>query len=184
MNDKTAVPMTDERALDIFARVAKSGIAMGLAAQAEAAHEYLATRLRSAAEPVADARDETMVELFPGLPKIPRWTLTYANELSAYMAANHPGFWAITGVQGRDHRPDEDVSAARAPPPRPDPPEVDEAMVERVAEVLYEDATDEPWTVAGVEHDIADRVYYRELARAALTAALKPAAGSGGSDAP
>lgn len=40
-----------------------------------------------------------------------------------------------------------------------------EVMVERIAAILYTDATDEPWAVAGVEHDLPDRESYRELAR-------------------
>jgi addiction module HigA family antidote len=52
------------------------------------------------------------------------------------------------------------------------PAAVDEAMVERIAALLYEEATDEPWAVAGVEHPGPDRDYYRGLARkvAALSA--------------
>ncbi|WP_313256389.1 hypothetical protein [Stenotrophomonas acidaminiphila] len=45
------------------------------------------------------------------------------------------------------------------------------AACERIAAMLYEEATDEPWTVAGVEHEIPDRAYYRELARRVLDAA-------------
>src|SRR5690606_35622972 len=41
------------------------------------------------------------------------------------------------------------------------PAAVDEAMVERIAALLYEEATDEPWTVAGAEHPGPDRDYYR-----------------------
>lgn len=41
---------------------------------------------------------------------------------------------------------------------------VDEAMVERIAALLYEEATDEPWIVAGIEHPGHDRDYYRGLA--------------------
>lgn len=56
---------------------------------------------------------------------------------------------------------------------------VDEAMVERIAALLHEEATDEPWTVAGVEHPGPDRDYYRGLARkvAALAAAPQQPAG-------
>lgn len=49
------------------------------------------------------------------------------------------------------------------------PQERDE-VIERVAALLYQEATDEPWTVAGVEHDGPDRAYYRELARRVLEA--------------
>jgi len=44
------------------------------------------------------------------------------------------------------------------------PVAVDEAMVERIAALLHEEATAEPWTVAGVEHPGPDRDYYRGLA--------------------
>ena len=49
---------------------------------------------------------------------------------------------------------------------------VDEVMVERIAALLYEEATGDPWTVAGVEHHGPDRDCYRGLARkvAALAA--------------
>ncbi len=42
---------------------------------------------------------------------------------------------------------------------------------ERIAAMLHQEATDEPWTVCGVEHDGPDRAYYRELARRVLDAA-------------
>ena len=41
---------------------------------------------------------------------------------------------------------------------------VDEAIVERIAALLYEEATDDPWIVAGIEHPGPDRDYYRGLA--------------------
>jgi hypothetical protein len=41
---------------------------------------------------------------------------------------------------------------------------VDEAMVERIAALLYEEASDDPWTIAGVEQPGPDRDYYRGLA--------------------
>jgi hypothetical protein len=44
------------------------------------------------------------------------------------------------------------------------PPEA-RGLVESIAALLHEEATDEPWTVAGIEHDGPDRTYYRELAR-------------------
>ncbi|WP_409475573.1 hypothetical protein [Stenotrophomonas sp. Y-13] len=44
-------------------------------------------------------------------------------------------------------------------------------VIERIAALLYQEATDEPWTVAGVEHEMPDRAYYRELARRVLDAA-------------
>lgn len=52
------------------------------------------------------------------------------------------------------------------------PPAADEAMVERIAALLHEEATGEPWAVAGVAHPGPDRDYYRGLARkvAALAA--------------
>jgi uncharacterized protein (DUF885 family) len=56
------------------------------------------------------------------------------------------------------------------------PAAVDEAMVERIAALLHEEATAEPWTVAGVEHPGPDRDYYRGLARKVATiAAQQPA---------
>jgi hypothetical protein len=61
------------------------------------------------------------------------------------------------------------------------PAAVDEAMVERIAALLYEEATDEPWTVAGVEHPGPDRDYYRGLAR--KVAALAAMAAQGEDDA-
>ena len=51
------------------------------------------------------------------------------------------------------------------------PAAVDEAMVERIAALLHEEATDEPWTVAGVEHEGPDRGYYRKLARKVIVSA-------------
>lgn len=45
-----------------------------------------------------------------------------------------------------------------------------EVEVERVAAVIYEMETGDPWTVAGVEHPIGDRDYYRDMARAAIQA--------------
>lgn len=53
------------------------------------------------------------------------------------------------------------------------PAAVDEAMVERIAALLHEEATDEPWAVAGVEHDGPDRDYYRTLARKVIVRAGK-----------
>lgn len=53
-----------------------------------------------------------------------------------------------------------------------DSPKGGSAACERIAAMLYQEATDEPWTVAGVEHDGPDRAYYRELARRVLDAAL------------
>jgi hypothetical protein len=41
---------------------------------------------------------------------------------------------------------------------------INERVVESIAALLHEEATDEPWTVAGIEHDGPDRTYYRELA--------------------
>ncbi len=52
-----------------------------------------------------------------------------------------------------------------------DSPRGGSEAVERIAALLYEEATDEPWTVAGVEHDGPDRAYYRELASRVLDAA-------------
>lgn len=51
-------------------------------------------------------------------------------------------------------------------------PAGDDTMVERIAALLHEEATGEPWTVAGVEHHGPDRDCYRGLARkvAALAA--------------
>lgn len=51
---------------------------------------------------------------------------------------------------------------------------VDEAMMERIAALLYEEAIDEPWTVAGIEHPGPDRGYYRGLARKVLALASAP----------
>lgn len=51
------------------------------------------------------------------------------------------------------------------------PAALDEAMVERIAALLHEEATDEPWTVADVEHDGPDRDYYRALARKVIVSA-------------
>ena len=51
------------------------------------------------------------------------------------------------------------------------PEAVDEAMVERIAALLHEEATDEPWGVAGVDHDGPDRDYYRALARKVIVSA-------------
>lgn len=64
---------------------------------------------------------------------------------------------------------DLDAMLAAAPP---QPAAVNEAMVERIAALLHEEATGEPWAVAGVAHPGPDRDYYRGLARkiAALAA--------------
>src|SRR5690606_9193848 len=51
------------------------------------------------------------------------------------------------------------------------PAAVDGAMAERIAALLYEEATGDPWTVAGVEHEGPDRDYYRKLARKVLALA-------------
>ena len=53
------------------------------------------------------------------------------------------------------------------------PAAVDEAMVERIAALLHEEATDEPWAVAGVEHDGPDRDYYRTLAHKVIVRAAQ-----------
>lgn len=50
---------------------------------------------------------------------------------------------------------------------------VEEALVERIAALLYEEATGDPWTVAGVEHSGPDRNYYRGLARKIATLVTK-----------
>ncbi len=51
---------------------------------------------------------------------------------------------------------------------------VDEALVERIAALLYEEATGDPWAVAGIEHPgPADRDYYRGLARKIATLVTK-----------
>jgi len=41
---------------------------------------------------------------------------------------------------------------------------------ERIAALLYEEATDEPWKIAGIEHEGPDREYYRSLARRVMAA--------------
>jgi hypothetical protein len=56
------------------------------------------------------------------------------------------------------------------------PAAVDEAVVERIAALLHEEATGEPWTVAGVEHPGANRDYYRGLARKVAAVAQQPEA--------
>jgi hypothetical protein len=58
------------------------------------------------------------------------------------------------------------------------PAAVGEAAVDRVAAALFEEATDEPWTVAGVEHEGPDRGYYRKLARKVLALATQPGGSS------
>ena len=79
-------------------------------------------------------------------------------------AARKPG----SVVEVPDELPDTTDNALAAQQPAA----VDEAMVERIAALLHEEATAEPWTVAGVEHPGPDRGYYRGLARkvAALAA--------------
>jgi len=57
------------------------------------------------------------------------------------------------------------------PGPDQQPAAVDEAMLERIAALLHEEATGEPWIVAGVEHPGPDRDYYRGLARKVLALA-------------
>lgn len=51
------------------------------------------------------------------------------------------------------------------------PTAVDGEMMERIAALLYEETTGEPWTVADVKHYRFERAYYRRLAHkvAALT---------------
>lgn len=51
---------------------------------------------------------------------------------------------------------------------------VDDAMVERIAALLHEEATGDPWTVAGVEHPGPDRDYYRGLARKVAALVAQP----------
>lgn len=51
---------------------------------------------------------------------------------------------------------------------------LDETMVEQIAALLYEEATGEPWAVAGVEHPGPDRDYYRGLARKVAALASAP----------
>lgn len=58
------------------------------------------------------------------------------------------------------------------------PVAVDDMVVERIAALLHEEATAEPWTVAGVEHPGPDRDYYRGLARKVAALVTQP----GGSD--
>jgi hypothetical protein len=48
--------------------------------------------------------------------------------------------------------------------------------VERIAALLHEEETGEPWTVAGVEHPGPDRDYYRRLASKVAALAQQPAA--------
>lgn len=45
------------------------------------------------------------------------------------------------------------------------PVTLNKTMVERIAALLYEETTGEPWTVASVEHYRFERDYYRRLAR-------------------
>ena len=44
------------------------------------------------------------------------------------------------------------------------PAAVDMAMMERIAALLYEETTGEPWTIADVKHYRFERDYYRRLA--------------------
>lgn len=53
---------------------------------------------------------------------------------------------------------------------------VDEALVERIAALLYEEATDDPWIIAGIEQPGPDRDYYRGLARKIAALAAQPPA--------
>lgn len=45
-------------------------------------------------------------------------------------------------------------------------------VIERVAGILYEEENDEPWLIAGVEHPLDCRAYYRELADRICSAVL------------
>lgn len=56
------------------------------------------------------------------------------------------------------------------------PTAAEEAMVERIAALLYEEATGEPWAVASVAHPGPDRDYYRGLAGKVAAIAQQPAA--------
>lgn len=63
------------------------------------------------------------------------------------------------------------------------PAAVDGATVERIAALLYEETTGEPWTVADVEHYRFDRDYYRRLAHKVIAlTAQQPAAVDGAVD--
>lgn len=50
---------------------------------------------------------------------------------------------------------------------------VEEALVERIAALLYEEATGDPWTVADIKHPGPYRDYYRRLARKVLALATQ-----------
>lgn len=68
------------------------------------------------------------------------------------------------------------VTAALSAALTQQPAAVNEAMVERIAALLHEEATGDPWTVAGVEHPGPDRDYYLGLARKVAALAQQPAA--------
>lgn len=48
-------------------------------------------------------KDETPVEIFPGLPALPKWVHEYCRDVQRYMAEHHPGYWAIDGVCKREN---------------------------------------------------------------------------------
>lgn len=57
------------------------------------------------------------------------------------------------------------------------PTAVDGEMVERIAALLYEETTGEPWTVADVKHYRFERDYYRRLAHKVAALAAHRAGG-------
>ena len=156
-------PMNDEQAVSVLARAINAGYvahldrggrntAIAWETEAAAALTHLQSRLRSAAEPVAECQMLCS-------PKNINWN-----------------YWTcrICGCEEErrtgDGHPHVRCKGA-APPPRPDPPEVDEAIdVSIVCRILIGHQTICP--------DTGRFVVKPSAVRDALTAALKPAAGS------
>lgn len=61
----------------------------------------------------AEQRDETPVEIFPGLPGLPKWVHDYAAAVERYMTEHHPGYWAINGISKRCADPGKLSDSAR-----------------------------------------------------------------------
>lgn len=87
------------------------------------------------------------------------------------------GTWDFTMPTGAFIKIVNRIAASATPRTEPTEAQVDAEAIERVAALLYEGETGDPWTVAGVEQPGVDRAYYREWARkivAAIAASATP----------
>ncbi|MNV19027.1 hypothetical protein D3C71_1098700 [compost metagenome] len=96
------------------------------------------------------------------------WSLQLDSQL------NPERFNRTVQIAGPFYAPGEEVrpvdGTQPASPPLDAQPSAD--VIERVAGILYEEENDEPWLIAGVEHPLDCRGYYRELAERVCTAVL------------